>query len=327
MAVNLRGFSKESTELVREMEDVGWVFRRSNHGVVGRAPNDKTTISVSRSLNGYNRSLKKAFGDYARWLRSAHPETQELAADIATDRARIDEVPEEDAVTAAILRRRLETRVRDRIEDTHEQLIQAHHHEGDPAVPTITQTRLWHAKGNSRDNIPRATERTWSTGRIDYVCAFDGCSFTSRNPRSVTQHYGAVHTRDWQDTHAPASTAVEAVEAVAAGAPVVPSNGTSASAEPVAPVAPVEMIAPEDSSTVPTVAETVNPDAAAMIQAIQGIVSRPLLEQIERLSREVTFLGGENDRLLKERDEALSNLAKIQSDLDALRSLVSGIGR
>jgi hypothetical protein len=67
-------------------------------------------------------------------------------------------------------------------------------------------------------------------------------------------------------------------------------------------------------------------DAHHVVAAIRMLVSKPLMDQITDLLADVANRENENQRLTVERDEAVDRLAKIQSDLDALRSLIASIG-
>lgn len=340
--VEIRGFTKESTELVREMESFGWTFRPSNHGVVGRAPNDKTTISISRNLRKSNRSHQAARGDFRRWLRKAHPEMVDVASQYIDDRVEAEDVAESNPVIAGILERRALVRAHGQMETLNVQLVddltdvapsaqtdtESESEEVPPmATVTLVDTEPVHAK-TAKDDFVRVLKRTWSSGRVDFICSYPDCRVTSTNPRSVSQHYGAAHTRPIETyIHrapsmygTPAATEPEP-EPQSEPEPQYEPEPTETEPMP-EPVEPEPVTEPEPEITkqyveagVMATAETLLPDAPQMVMAIQGIVARPLLEQVK-------ILAGQVETLTKERDEAVENLAKLQQDWDALRSLI-----
>jgi hypothetical protein len=319
--ISLRGFSKESVEMIRELEAFGWVFRPSNHGAVGHAPHDKTTISVSRSLNKHNRGLKRAQSDFKRWLRIAHPELSETADAYVAERGRVEELAESDPVVAGILERRAIVRTKEQIDTLTDPIVREHlarfHEEAQTdtdkngditvAAASITESRPWHGKTGVRDGLTRVIERTWSTGRIDYACAYEGCPVTSSKARSIAQHYGAVHTRAIDTYINPAATPEpEPVEAEG-----LPWEALAETVE--------ELRESEPASVPVTDPEPMPGDEsdAYILRKVQHLVGAPLLAQVRDLTEQV-------ETLTKERDEAREHLAKIQSDWDALRSLLGG---
>lgn len=82
-----------------------------------------------------------------------------------------------------------------------------------PKTPTVIKREPWLArKGPGKHGgmlYPSAavTERTWSDGSVDYECASPGCDYDSASPRSVSAHYGSVHSTGRAPQHPP--TAVD----------------------------------------------------------------------------------------------------------------------
>jgi hypothetical protein len=300
------------------MEDFGWNFRPSNHGVVGRAPDGKTTAAIGRSAASGNRSFQNSAAVLKRWIRTNRPDVLDVASDYVHKQQAADD--ETNPITAEILHRRATRQTIEKVEELvspavadrlrrsaggadptieHEIVPQAQttEEEIDMSKPMITETRPWTAKG-SKDNIQRVIERVWSTGRRDYQCASEGCSVCSNSPRSITQHFGSAHTT----RHLPRVPKEPMASGVVAYEVVDDFVDDAVADEGISTKRMVD--AGSNGSSVP--------DPDAVIAAIRSLVSQPLLDQVEILT--------------KERDEAREHLAKIQQDLDALRSLVAGIG-
>lgn len=322
--VSIRNFSKDATDLVRELEDFGWTFRRSNHGAVGRAPDGKTTTSISRNLRKSNHSYQKARAEFRRWLKIAHPELVDAAQTYVDDM--VDARDEGSPVIAGILQERARARTVSQVEalkhtatttaqtdtDTDTETDPNPESETPPDMSTATatapaaairangtgplgnliRTEPWVPKNPHRDTISRATKRVWSNGVVDFQCTEPGCLFTSTNPRSVTQHFGANHTRGAAKPH----FTVLSPEADA----VLTELREQLTASP----EPVEAAEPTDAEY------EADQTAGEIVVAIQRMVSAPLLAQIKTLT--------------KERDDTQEALRQLQSDWDALRSLVSG---
>lgn len=69
--------------------------------------------------------------------------------------------------------------------------------------PTVVKVKPWIAKHQMRQEggevyPSRAVlERRWSDGSMDYLCAFEGCGYTSPDkPQSVAAHYGGKHGKE-----------------------------------------------------------------------------------------------------------------------------------
>jgi hypothetical protein len=140
---------------------------------------------------------------------------------------------------------------------------------------------------------------------VDFQCTEPGCLFTSTNPRSVTQHFGANHTRG---TAKPNVTALTP-ETAAALAEL--REQLTSSPEPPEADHPITKQYVEAGLGMDIDAEyEADQTAGEIVVAIQRMVSAPLLAQIKTLA--------------KERDEARESLRQLQSDWDALRSLVGG---
>lgn len=311
--INLPGFTKEATELVRDIEGYGWVFRPSNHGVVGRSPDGKATVAVGRKSSRTNRAYQNTNATFKRWLRQQHPEAAAAADAYQEEIREAEELAETEPIIGEILSRRALVRTAEKISQI-ETAREAQDEGSTTDMPkeSIIDTRPWHPKAASnRDGIVRVTERIWANGngrqRTDYACAMPGCPYTSASSRSVTQHYGSAHT----------------MRMVAALAPVEPVEVTSV--KPVVEDVTVAYVEAQQYGMM-TPVEEMPFDAHHVVNAIRMLVSEPLMEQINDLLADVANRENENARLTQERDEAVAQLAKIQSDLDALRSLIASIG-
>ena len=66
--------------------------------------------------------------------------------------------------------------------------------------PVLVEERPWLARktasrrGGKVYESPGVTERVYSDGSLEYVCAFPDCGWVNARPRSVANHYGAQHT-------------------------------------------------------------------------------------------------------------------------------------
>lgn len=334
--IDLPGFTKEAMELVRDIEAYGWTFRTSNHGVVGRAPDGRTTIAVGRKSHARNRAYQNTVAVFKRWLKATFPETSAAASTYLAEQKEAEELAETDPIVSEILRRRTVVRTVEKIAQIEEMPAKAllnelaEHHpdvnidtdsteEGDTSTmskESIIETNPWHPKNSStNDGITRVIERVWANGssrrRVDYACSQPDCPYTAPSARSVTQHFGAAHTM--RTLHTVVEPEPVEVTALINGEPV------TVEATPII----------EEGITVAYVdtVVTANPySASEVVTAIRQIVSQPLLDQITDLLSDVANREDENDRLTVERDEAVAQLAQIQSDLDALRQLLANIG-
>lgn len=72
----------------------------------------------------------------------------------------------------------------------------------DVVDPVVVSESPWMAAKVSRRNggvkyeSKAVVERKWSDGRVEYLCAYESCDYTSEKARSVSNHYGASHSSE-----------------------------------------------------------------------------------------------------------------------------------
>lgn len=336
--IDLPGFTKEAMELVRDIEAYGWTFRTSNHGVVGRAPDGRTTIAVGRKSHARNRAYQNTVAVFKRWLKATFPETSAAASTYLAEQKEAEELAETDPIVSEILRRRTVVRTVEKIAQIEEMPAKAllnelaEHHpdiniteEGESSTmskESIIETNPWHPKNSStNDGITRVIERVWANGssrrRIDYACSQPDCPYTAPSARSVTQHFGAAHTM--RTLH----TTVEEKPVIEVHAPY--EEALIANPDDLDVEKPIFALTDDFMESVVVPAETPSDDHY-VVNAIRALVSQPLLDQITDLLADVANREDENQRLTQERDAAVERLTEIQQDLDAVRQLIASIG-
>jgi hypothetical protein len=284
---------------------------------------------VGRTCARSNRAFQNAAATLKRWLKTNRPDIVAAAQTLENSRLDLKALEKTDPITAGVLQRKLalqmaetmgeltDPAVSDRIrrtltedaDPTLEHEIPTHPQTESEFIvsrkPHITTTQPMRPS-RAADNVTRVIERVWSTGRVDYQCAIEGCPVTSSNSRSISQHFGSAHTMaakqhltDISDTSEKSPPEPEPTDFMTVTDDVVPGTVNA------------------DNYDVVINADVLND--AEIISAVQNLVSRPLRQQIDTLT-------GDVERVTKERDEARDHLSKIQQDLDALRSLVAGIG-
>lgn len=183
MAVSLGGFDTEAKQLVRAAEELGWVFRISaNNHAIGRAPDGKTTMSIPQRLSRANRSMQNAHATFRRWLRE-QPDAQSIRDMETIQAAYVGSEP--DPILDGVMERGMNKKSKQAISTVR------HVVEEGPWGATRAVTHLGAMKYDSVAVI----ERLWSDGTTDYLCGEEGCGWTSGNPRSVAAHYGKTHSR------------------------------------------------------------------------------------------------------------------------------------
>lgn len=195
---DLAGFDKENRELIYAMCDAGWTGRiTSKRHWLGKAPDGKTTITVP-SKNGNNRGLKNAHATFMRWVKAhVSPELKEL-----WDKAAEETDPlVKDTLAESVVQKHAVEIMQARDERIHKAIVRAIETEEiviEPLIRPYLARKHSGKDGGTRYESQTTLERIWPNGNTDYVCALEGCTYESRNARSVAMHYGQEHTRKGQ---------------------------------------------------------------------------------------------------------------------------------
>lgn len=205
---SLPGFDRRARAMVKDMIDHGWTGRVSSKGHwIGRSPDGTATISVARNMDAPNRARQNTEAEWTRWKRTQHP-VAVAAVDAADDALRAGEF-----VAAEILERAAAKHLAAEMTELAVEPPSAIY-----AVPdrTVVRSEPWHAHkapsptGGTKYRSEAVVERQWSDGAVDYLCALEGCGYTSDVARSVSSHY-AAHTRAGETRPASGAAVVDLV--------------------------------------------------------------------------------------------------------------------
>lgn len=189
---SLPGFDRRARAMVKDMLDHGWTGRVSSKGHwIGRSPDGTATIAVARNMDAPNRARQNTEAEWTRWKRAQHPVT------VAVVDASGDALLAGDFIAADILARGAAKHLEADMAELAVEPPSAIY-----AVPdrTVVRSEPWHAHkapsptGGTKYRSEAVVERQWSDGAVDYLCALEGCGYTSDVARSVSSHY-AAHTR------------------------------------------------------------------------------------------------------------------------------------
>lgn len=187
----IRGFDDKAMDLVRLLVDYGWTGRVTSKGHwLGKAPDGKTTITVPSKMDNASRAEANAKAVFKKWVKDTYPDVAE-----ALDRVE----DEDDPIVQDILEGRAKKRV---TKIANEALIEQQVKQFEAAMHAVewpVRTPWLAHKASNKDGGVRyeseaVIQRTWNNGDVDYECAFEGCGYSNKNPRSVAVHYGRSHT-------------------------------------------------------------------------------------------------------------------------------------
>lgn len=331
---DLPGFAKENKNLVFAMVEAGWRGRITSKGHwLGRAPDGKAQITVP-AKNGNNRGLKNASASFLRWLRANAPEEERAVWDAAKTADPISQ----DLIADGLVRKQTQRLVAENMERAHKEVIEMI--KSDPRIIIEPLVRPWLARkqpgknGGTRYESEAVLERVWPEGNTDYACAYEGCGYTSVNPRGVAAHYGKAHTLKGESE--PAGNG--------------PLHPDPAYTEPThsRDYRPTQRLVEALSAAMNEMYGTTEEIAAAVLawfherpdiehteRPLVPLSDRQTLDRIRVLvgtpdpdqTAEIASLRWENTDLRRQRDEANEHLAKVQRDLDGIKELMEGVGR
>ena len=165
--VKLGGFSKESTKVIRQLEEYGWTFTVSRQGhAIGHAPDGVTRTSISKNLSRANRSQQAAEATVKRWERAL---AERKAVD-EIDKAEVTMNAEQDHPYDPVLTPLLLA------------ATQKHVNESGTAFGEAILAEVASAPE------PRATD-------IDPALVCDLCGYVGKTTKGLNQHKGHTHKR------------------------------------------------------------------------------------------------------------------------------------
>jgi hypothetical protein len=190
---NTKGFSKGSLDIIEELEDFGWTFRRSTQGhAIGKAPDGVTTCSIPKVLSRANRSQQNTDAILKAWRRKVDLAAEEAHLDAVVHA--IEATREVDPVIDGVLAASANKKATAALETLSRR--------SDSEPKAVAHRTPWRArKGTSRVNATADQYEshavnivTFTDGTSTFECAFR-CGFVDpNNPRSVAAHY-STHVR------------------------------------------------------------------------------------------------------------------------------------
>jgi guanyl-specific ribonuclease Sa len=343
MGDTLIGFDKEARQHINTLLAMGWTGRLSSKGHwIGRSPDEsRTTISISRNLNGRGRTGANVRSDIARWMRDHAPQVETLMQKAE------DAYRDGDAIAADILINKAAIVAADTIAGNAmlEAASEAIDVEEISTWKSLVSEKPWLARKNpSKEGgvfyeSAAVIERTWSDGTVDYRCPFG--DFEGDNPRSVSAHY-RKHTMAGDGT-----PREEAASKVIPGIDYTePVNHREYQPTDRLVDALAEWMGSPDNFTDarqlaiafltwahdrPDI-EHVERDHAPLtdtdiIGRIRLLVGQPLVSEVEALRARIAELEACLSRTIGERDENAATLVRVQRDLDSVRELLGEIGK
>lgn len=361
-------FVQEAKDLIKDMTMEGWAFRLSSKGhAIGRAPAPSTlTVSISRSANLTNRGLQNAMAVFRRWIREQAAQSQPQGMEALEAAYTASDSP---VVTAVITRgvarkmadeyeRRREEEhraavaqaealivgaVTDAVKEAESPVLVEVNGSGFTLVPWLARKKPG-VKGGERYQSSGVMERRWDDGRVDYVCSIVECGFESDNPRSVSSHYGAAHTRVGEGTsseearkhvvpdmsytepvshhtYRPSDRLVIALTEYLAEAL---DRREQVSAEELAVAALTwfhERPDLEDLERQPVKELT----AEEIVARVRMLVGQPLAVKVQSMEERVAELEAKLEQRTAERDAVTAELRRVEQDVDALDELLDTI--
>jgi len=195
--VKLGGFSKESTKVIRQLEEYGWTFTVSRQGhAIGHAPDGVTRTSISKNLSRANRSQQAAEATVKRWERAL---AERKAVD-EIDKAEVTMNAEQDHPYDPVLTPMLLAATQKHVNKSGtafgEAIIADLPSAPEPRATAISRAPWLARQGTSRSKGTTSlyesgavVEVTWSDGTLTYECSIEECDYASPNPRSVSSHF------------------------------------------------------------------------------------------------------------------------------------------
>lgn len=198
MASRLRGFDQRAVALIHEAEDYGWTGRVSSKGHwIGRSPDGKTTMSVSKKVDSGNRTFQNCVADFRRWQREAavgtgqelSPALGEMTEQIVQADAVLDTMDPSDPLYEVVSRGLRKKAVQAVIATD---VLEIQHAAQEARMEQQETREPWLA---SRGSTVYPSKAVVEVKRGDEVLRYEcsQCEWSSDVPQTVAAHYRRAH--------------------------------------------------------------------------------------------------------------------------------------